>query len=61
MPDLNYETPAVRQEGGRIATFWLPDMGVDGFRLDAIPYLVGEGPYLVGCPAPQHLLADVPP
>jgi alpha-amylase len=49
MPDLNYETRAVREEAKRIATFWLRDMGVDGFRLDAVPYLVEEGTCLVGC------------
>lgn len=35
MPDLNLESPAVRQEFEAIAKFWL-DMGVDGFRLDAV-------------------------
>ncbi|MFN2602479.1 MAG: alpha-amylase family glycosyl hydrolase [Gemmatimonadaceae bacterium] len=42
MPDLNYENPAVREEAKKVATFWLREMGVDGFRLDAIPYLVEE-------------------
>ncbi len=42
MPDLNYENPAVRDEAKKVATFWLREMGVDGFRLDAIPYLVEE-------------------
>jgi len=42
MPDLDYRTPAVREEGKKIAAFWLTDMGVDGFRLDAVPYLVEE-------------------
>ena len=37
-PDLNFENPAVRQEVMDIIRFWL-DMGVDGIRLDAIPYL----------------------
>jgi alpha-amylase len=40
MPDLNYESRAVREEANKVATFWLDEMGVDGFRLDAIPYLV---------------------
>jgi glycosidase len=43
MPDLNYESPAVREEAKKVATFWLENMGVDGFRLDAVPYLVEEG------------------
>ena len=42
MPDLDYTNPAVREEAKRIARFWLEDMGVDGFRLDAVPYLVEE-------------------
>ena len=35
MPDLNLESEAVRRELEQIANFWL-DMGVDGFRLDAV-------------------------
>ncbi|MEO8050153.1 MAG: maltose alpha-D-glucosyltransferase [Acidobacteriota bacterium] len=38
-PDLNYDNPAVVQEVIRVMRYWL-DMGVDGLRLDAIPYLV---------------------
>ncbi len=37
-PDLNFDNPAVHKEILRIVDFWL-DMGVDGVRLDAIPYL----------------------
>src|SRR5947209_18023952 len=40
-PDLNFESPHVREAVKEIADFWL-DMGVDGFRLDAIPYLYEE-------------------
>ncbi|MDP9066415.1 MAG: maltose alpha-D-glucosyltransferase, partial [Pseudomonadota bacterium] len=38
-PDLNFDNPEVMNAVLRIMSFWL-DMGVDGFRLDAIPYLV---------------------
>jgi maltose alpha-D-glucosyltransferase/alpha-amylase len=38
-PDLNYDNPDVRDEMWRVMKVWL-DMGVDGFRLDAVPYLV---------------------
>ena len=38
-PDLNFDNPAVMDAVLRIMRFWL-NMGVDGFRLDAIPYLV---------------------
>lgn len=37
-PDLNYRNPAVHEAVFEIIRFWM-DMGVDGFRLDAIPYL----------------------
>jgi alpha-amylase len=43
MPDLNYDTPAVREEASKVARYWLTEMGVDGFRLDAVPYLVESG------------------
>jgi glycosidase len=43
MPDLNYSNPAVTAEVDKIAAFWLKDTGVDGFRLDAINYLIEEG------------------
>ncbi|HTV94648.1 MAG TPA: maltose alpha-D-glucosyltransferase [Steroidobacteraceae bacterium] len=38
-PDLNFDNPRVMDAVLEIMRFWL-DMGVDGFRLDAIPYLV---------------------
>jgi len=37
-PDLNFENPAVREAIFDALRFWL-DLGVDGFRLDAVPYL----------------------
>jgi maltose alpha-D-glucosyltransferase/alpha-amylase len=37
-PDLNFDNPEVQQEIFKILDFWI-DLGVDGFRLDAIPYL----------------------
>jgi maltose alpha-D-glucosyltransferase / alpha-amylase len=38
-PDLNFDNPAVLKEVLQIMRFWL-DMGIDGLRLDAVPYLV---------------------
>jgi maltose alpha-D-glucosyltransferase/alpha-amylase len=38
-PDLNYDNPAVREEMWNVMKFWL-DTGVDGFRVDAVPYLI---------------------
>ncbi len=38
-PDLNFDNPHVLEAIYRVMRFWL-DIGVDGFRLDAIPYLI---------------------
>lgn len=38
MPELNYDNPAVREEMVNVAKKWL-DLGVDGFRFDAIKYI----------------------
>ncbi|RAK02764.1 maltose alpha-D-glucosyltransferase/alpha-amylase [Larkinella arboricola] len=37
-PDLNYDNPLVQEEVMKILDYWCA-MGVDGFRLDAVPYL----------------------
>ncbi len=37
-PDLNFDNPKVQKEIFKVLDYWL-DMGVDGFRLDAVPYL----------------------
>ncbi|MGE5124313.1 MAG: maltose alpha-D-glucosyltransferase [Acidobacteriaceae bacterium] len=38
-PDLNYDNPAVKSEMFKVMKFWL-DIGIDGFRVDAVPYLI---------------------
>ncbi|MCL4257879.1 MAG: maltose alpha-D-glucosyltransferase [Anaerolineales bacterium] len=38
-PDLNYDNPEVQEAMLQVAKFWL-DIGIDGFRCDAIPYLI---------------------
>ncbi|MDP9146610.1 MAG: maltose alpha-D-glucosyltransferase [Acidobacteriota bacterium] len=38
-PDLNFDNPAVFEAMWEVMKFWL-DLGIDGFRLDAVPYLV---------------------
>ena len=40
-PDLNYENPAVQEAILDVVRFWM-DLGIDGVRLDAIPYLFEE-------------------
>jgi maltose alpha-D-glucosyltransferase/alpha-amylase len=37
-PDLNYDHPAVQEEMLNVVRFWL-EQGIDGFRVDAVPYL----------------------
>ena len=37
-PDLNYDNPVVQEKMIEVLKFWL-DLGIDGFRLDAVPYL----------------------
>jgi alpha-amylase len=58
MPDLNYNTPAVREESKKIASFWLKDVGVDGFRLDAVRYLVEDGKILADSKANHKFLEE---
>ena len=41
-PDLNFDCPAVGDAMIDIMRFWL-DLGIDGFRLDAVPYLYVQG------------------
>ncbi|HPF94793.1 MAG TPA: alpha-amylase family glycosyl hydrolase, partial [Tenuifilaceae bacterium] len=50
MPDLNYNTQAVKDEMFDIARFWLEDLNVDGFRLDAVKYIYEEGEDLENLP-----------
>lgn len=39
MPDLNYDNPKVREEIYKIGEYWLNEIGVDGFRLDAAKHI----------------------
>ena len=58
-PDLNYDNPAVRQEMWNVMKFWL-EMGVDAFRLDAVPYLVErEGTSCENLPETHEILKDL--
>jgi maltose alpha-D-glucosyltransferase / alpha-amylase len=55
-PDLNYDNPRVLADILRVLRFWL-DMGVDGLRLDAVPYLVErEGTNNENLPETHELL-----
>jgi len=43
MPDLNYTNPDVTAGMEKVVRFWLTNVGVDGFRLDAVKDLIEEG------------------
>ncbi|MBP7692332.1 MAG: maltose alpha-D-glucosyltransferase [Anaerolineales bacterium] len=58
-PDLNYDNPAVRAAMLEVAKFWL-DLGVDGFRADAVPYLIErEGTNCENLPETHAYLKDL--
>ena len=58
-PDLNYDNPAVREEMWNVMKFWL-ELGVDGFRLDAVPYLVErEGTNCENLPETHEVLKEL--
>ncbi len=50
MPDLNYNYQPVKDSVFAIAKYWLQEVGVDGFRLDAAMYLFEEGTTLKNHP-----------
>jgi len=57
-PDLNYDNPAVRTAMLDVMRFWL-DRGLDGFRCDAVPYLVErEGTSCENLPETHEILKD---
>jgi maltose alpha-D-glucosyltransferase/alpha-amylase len=57
-PDLNFDNPAVREALWDVMRFWL-EMGVDGFRLDAVPYLVErEGTNCENLPETHAIIRD---
>jgi maltose alpha-D-glucosyltransferase/alpha-amylase len=58
-PDLNYDNPAVHEEMFRVIRFWM-DMGIDGFRADAVPYLYErEGTNCENLPETHQFLKKV--
>jgi len=58
-PDLNYDNPEVREAMLNVIRFWL-DLGLDGFRLDAVPYLFErEGTNCENLPETHAYLAEL--
>lgn len=58
MPDWNYANPEVTAHMHEVSRYWLEDMQVDGFRLDAVRYLYEEGSQVEDLPATHTWLAD---
>jgi maltose alpha-D-glucosyltransferase/alpha-amylase len=57
-PDLNYDNPEVLEEMKNVMKFWL-DMGIDGFRADAVPYLIErEGTNCENLPETHKILKN---
>lgn len=51
MPDLNYRNQKVTSQMENVVRFWLEDVGVDGFRVDAARHLIEEGDKTENTPA----------
>jgi maltose alpha-D-glucosyltransferase/alpha-amylase len=57
-PDLNWDNPAVKEEMFRVMEFWL-ERGLDGFRCDAVPYLIErEGTICENLPETHAILKE---
>jgi maltose alpha-D-glucosyltransferase/alpha-amylase len=58
-PDLNFDNPAVFEATWDVMKFWL-ELGVDGFRLDAVPYLVErEGTSCENLPETHAVIKEI--
>ncbi|MCL4268915.1 MAG: hypothetical protein KJZ72_05195 [Anaerolineales bacterium] len=58
MPDLNYNNPAVTGEMLKITDYWLNEIGIDGFRVDAVKHLIEVDGKLENTPATHAWLKD---
>ncbi len=58
MPDLNLSNTAVTDEIYNITRFWLEEMGVDGFRMDAVRHFIENGIAQENTPATHAWLRD---
>ncbi len=58
MPDLNYKNPDVTAQMYNVVRFWLKDVGIDGFRIDAAKHLIEEGLQLEGTESTHVWLRD---
>ncbi len=58
MPDLNYNNEEVSSKILDIARFWAVEMGVDGFRIDAVRYLIENGQVISDTPETHAWFGD---
>jgi alpha-amylase len=58
MPDLNFTNPAVTLQMYDITRFWLEETRVDGFRLDAVKFMVEEGRALENTRSTHNWMQD---
>ena len=58
MPDLNLNNPTVTDEVNKIISYWLQDMGADGFRLDAVKHYIEQGRSQQNTPATHAWLKN---
>lgn len=58
MPDLNYRTPEVTEKMKKVVSFWINDVGVDGFRVDAAKHLIEEDKRLENTQATHDWFTD---
>lgn len=58
MPDLNYANPEVTAQMKQVTRFWLTEVGVDGFRIDAVKHLIEEDGKQENAPATHAWLRE---
>ncbi len=58
LPDLNYRNPDVTKEMYNVTRFWLQEMGVDGFRVDAVKHLIEDQRVQANTPETKAWLRD---
>lgn len=58
MPDLNYDNPAVKDSMFAISDYWINEIGVDGFRQDAVIYIHEDGEILKNTPETLQFWQD---
>ncbi|MCP5097665.1 MAG: alpha-amylase [Chloroflexi bacterium] len=58
MPDLNITNPDVTAEIHTVTRFWIEEVGVDGFRIDAARHLIEDGEQMSNTPETRAWLID---